>query len=129
MILEFSTVLDRCQYEEPDPRQSRPSGEDDETFMHEILARRHFHVLMKVFYSEYTTQIVDKWVHPMYIVKVCLVQFAVALLAYRKKVDDKDTPCTLKTLLAAIETLFETDHSDLVPALKCFTKESDGWLT
>lgn len=92
--------------------------------MHEISARRHFHVIMKTFYSKFATRIGTEWVHPMFIVKLCLVKFAAALILYRSNIHDKDAPCTEEDLLAAITTHFETDHDDLVPALNRFCAES-----
>lgn len=124
MILEFSAVLDRRNYGTQITSRSKLSAEEEENYMHEISARRHFHVIMKTFYSKFATRIGTEWVHPMFIVKLCLVKFAAALILYRSNIHDKDAPCTEEDLLAAITTHFETDHDDLVPALNRFCAES-----
>lgn len=126
MILEFSAILDRRRYETQGHKQS----EDQTEFLRAITARRYFRLVMKTLYSQFATRIGDEWVHPMYIFKISLVKFAVALIAYRKNADGHNTPCTKKSLLAAIERHFNEDHKDLVPALKHYKdKNSDGWLT
>lgn len=125
MILEFSTVLDRRNYQTQIPKQSA----DNELFFLEVLARRHFHVVMKTFYSQFATKIGDEWVHPMFIVKLSLVKFAAALIAYRKNTHDDDAPCTGKELYSAIEAHFKADHDDLLPVVKSLKNASDGWLT
>lgn len=119
-----SRILRCSNYETQITSRSKLSAEEEENYMHEISARRHFHVIMKTFYSKFATRIGTEWVHPMFIVKLCLVKFAAALILYRSNIHDKDAPCTEEDLLAAITTHFETDHDDLVPALNRFCAES-----
>lgn len=78
--------------------------------------RGMFRILMKAFAAKFVTCLDGEWVHPSYLFKVYLLNFAVALIQYKSQHFAKDT-CTVEDLTAAVTGHFNKDHADLAAAL------------
>jgi hypothetical protein len=111
-VLECSQILDRRSYSDSGVHWSE-HGEMAE-------ARRLYRNIQLLFGQRYVVHVGNNAVSPYLVFKRLLVEFAAAVVVYKKqrvKQADKVPGCTLANLRKKCEAVFSSNHPDLVPCL------------
>lgn len=119
-LLEFSVALSQQHY---------AGLLGPEAIAEQNAARWRYRVLMNWFGSKYATLIGDEWIHPSYLVNRLLVEFAAALVVYKRAMVNGAPEvkiCDPSSFQDAIAAHLETDHPSLVPVWEELITQTEG---
>jgi hypothetical protein len=122
-VLECSQIIDRRSYSQ--------SGVHWNEHGEMAAARRQYRHLQVLFALRYVVHVGENAVLPRLLFKRSLVEFAAAVLVYKKqrvnKVE-KVPGCTFAALEEKCQAVFRSNHPDLVPCLNRLVKEGVEYL-
>lgn len=121
-VLEFSVGLSR-------PHYVGDLTQEDE--VEQKVARWRFRFVLKAFCEKHTLLLGDTWVHPLYLAKRLLVEFAAALTVYKSRQESMvplTEKCDARSLNRALHAHLKADYPELVPLYLSLVKAKHGFF-
>jgi hypothetical protein len=120
--LELAAALDRRSYTD---------GITDEEKLEQSVARWMYRRLACWFEENYILSVENQWVHPSYIFKRSLIEFAAAVVVYKDLVAG-EVPvvpgCSAKALRRKVFAIISDDMEELTPLLEKLVNSSHNFL-
>ena len=117
-VLECAQVLDRRTY----GTANLPRQEQSEM----AIARRRYRQLAVIFAQTYETTVGGRKIHPLLIFRRCLVEFAAAVVVYKREQPRQWPSCKAEEVEQKTMSLFELNYPELIPSLRRLIQQGFG---